>query len=153
MDSKDVIFSEQITTFFLENNHENLFRNALSFGARKHPITCHYHSIYVMIMWLSDSEWKYLTTSLFHTWYLFYVCTFIEIEEISHLIFSTQYLNDVDGLVQETRNSIANALELHLSCTYPFDMLLFLSHIASGSHYGDINMTVLGHKTTHIDSG
>ena len=25
--------------------------------------------------------------------------------------------HDVDGLVQERRNSIANALELHLSCT------------------------------------
>ena len=26
---------------------------------------------------------------------------------------------DFDGLVQERRNSIANALELHLSCTNP----------------------------------
>ena len=25
----------------------------------------------------------------------------------------------IDGLVQERRNSIANALELHLSCTNP----------------------------------
>ena len=27
--------------------------------------------------------------------------------------------NDIDGLVQERRNSIANALELRLSCTKP----------------------------------
>ena len=33
-------------------------------------------------------------------------------------------MNHVDGLVQERHNSIANALELHLSCTNP--SMLFL---------------------------
>ena len=32
---------------------------------------------------------------------------------------SGHYLDHVDGLVQEIRNSIANALELILSCTNP----------------------------------
>ena len=35
----------------------------------------------------------------------------------------------VDGLVQERRNSIANALELHLSCTNPWMCWLDLSNI------------------------
>ena len=30
------------------------------------------------------------------------------------------YKKQVDGLVQERRNSIANALELHISCTNPW---------------------------------
>ena len=31
--------------------------------------------------------------------------------------------SQIDGLVQERRNTIANALELHLSCThYPIEM-------------------------------
>ena len=31
----------------------------------------------------------------------------------------TKLKSHIDGLVQERRNSIANALELHLSCTKP----------------------------------
>ena len=31
--------------------------------------------------------------------------------------FSLKYSQQIDGLVQERRNSIANALELRLSCT------------------------------------
>ena len=34
--------------------------------------------------------------------------------------------NDTDGLVQERRNSIANTLELHLSCTNPLIWSLML---------------------------
>ena len=42
---------------------------------------------------------------------------------------------DIDGLVQERRNSIANALELHLSCTNPWIWsLLFLHNSSSKMH-------------------
>ena len=34
-----------------------------------------------------------------------------------HVVFD--HRGQVNGLVQERRNSIANALELHLSCTNP----------------------------------
>ena len=39
----------------------------------------------------------------------------------SHVRPFDQWLNDehIDGSMQERRNSIANALELHLSCTHP----------------------------------
>ena len=40
----------------------------------------------------------------------------------------------IDGLVQERRNSIANALELRLSCTWP--IIMFLS--SAGSKPNDV---------------
>ena len=46
-----------------------------------------------------------LTLSTCHHW------------KYSNLYYKT--LSDIDGLVQERRNSIANALELRLSCTNP----------------------------------
>ena len=33
--------------------------------------------------------------------------------------YTCNWVNNIDGLVQERRNSIANELELHLSCTSP----------------------------------
>ena len=36
-----------------------------------------------------------------------------------------QHLNHLEELVQEWRNSIANALELRLSCPKPIDLILF----------------------------
>ena len=40
------------------------------------------------------------------------------------LVACLQYLeHEIDGLVQERRNSIANALELCLSCTNQIEML------------------------------
>ena len=38
---------------------------------------------------------------------------------------------DINGLVQERRNSIANALELRLSCTKPSIRLIFSKKIHS----------------------
>ena len=44
---------------------------------------------------------------------------------VKHEKFSQYLFCYSDGLVQERRNSIANALELRLSCTNPFDMINF----------------------------
>ena len=41
---------------------------------------------------------------------------------IGSLRISTEIRWDIDGLVQEKHNSIANALELHFSCTNPLDI-------------------------------
>ena len=38
---------------------------------------------------------------------------------LSHQYDDSHYTDEIDGLVQERRNSIANALELCLSCTNP----------------------------------
>ena len=53
---------------------------------------------------------------------------FLNIQYIGILLMKTKFKTDaciytcslcINGLVQERRNSIANALELHLSCTNP----------------------------------
>ena len=44
--------------------------------------------------------------------------------------FSELILNrwdQIDGLMQERRNSIAEALELHLSCTYPSKLRIYIN--------------------------
>ena len=48
-------------------------------------------------------------------------------------IFST-HVAYIDGLMQERRNSIANALELRLSCTNPspIDMVNLLQCVSTG---------------------
>ena len=48
------------------------------------------------------------------------------------------YLN---GLVQKRRNSIANALELRLSCTNPSTWTLY-SHLIAGPVYDRLNLSL-----------
>ena len=48
---------------------------------------------------------------VFHLWFLYWNLILIEKSSCCN--------PHIDGLVQERRNSIANALELHLSCTKP----------------------------------
>ena len=48
----------------------------------------------------------------------------MKFQSVGNTEFNTAYLHalwfyEVDGLVQERRNSISNALELRLSCTNP----------------------------------
>ena len=38
---------------------------------------------------------------------------------IANALYTWNFIAHIDGLVQERHNSIANALELHLSCTSP----------------------------------
>ena len=49
-------------------------------------------------------------------------------------LFSRSKCDNIDGLVQERRNSIANALELHLSCTDP--SICFASTISKAQKCG-----------------
>ena len=44
----------------------------------------------------------------------------IDLIHLEYRCFSTRTEAYIDGLVQERRNSIANALELRLSCTNPW---------------------------------
>ena len=40
-------------------------------------------------------------------------------DDLTHSGLNSMAINHIDGLMQERRNSIANALELRLSCTKP----------------------------------
>ena len=53
----------------------------------------------------------------------------------------------MDGLVQERRNSIANALELHISCTNPSIYNLVITVLA----YIPGHLTVLDHQQNNDD--
>ena len=44
------------------------------------------------------------------------------------------YKDEIDGLVQERRNSIADALELRLSCTNPSKRLWWQSDLHNGEY-------------------
>ena len=57
--------------------------------------------------------------------------------KLSHTV-NTIATDNFDGLVQERRNSIANALELHLSCTKP-------STFGCISNHGGINLVFLNY--------
>ena len=53
------------------------------------------------------------------------------------------FQDHTDGLVQERRNSIANALELRLSCTNPMIQSKYYSHISQGPMSSQILSTYM----------
>ena len=56
--------------------------------------------------------------------------------------------NSLDGLVQERRNSIANALELHLfSVTHRFDIISCLCYSVSSSLWYQIHLDLYNDTT------
>ena len=54
-------------------------------------------------------------------------------------------ISHIAGLMQEIRKSIANALELRLSCTNP---IICVSHGLSGLISVSLSMTVGGHQSS-----
>ena len=64
-----------------------------------------------MMSWDADAYKQYYTI-------LFYQCYFLQNSHYTHPI-AQRWGEDVNGLVQERRNSSALAMELRLSCTNP----------------------------------
>ena len=54
-----------------------------------------------------------------------------------------------DGLVQERRNSIAYALELHLSCTKPIEIYFISCAVVSNFQKDDTNNSILTIQMLH----
>ena len=93
---------------------------------------CHVMNIghYKLLKWTENIEVEYESISSTQ-WYQCQICMLIQCDTIMGSQISLKYLqqtvhrwpvragHDIDALVLERRNSIANAVELRLSCTNP----------------------------------
>ena len=76
--------------------------------------------------WLSSrlvsplyKQWRYRSLAYSHWYVTMCYVTWRPLPTLCYIIFVISTATHFDGLMQERRNSIANALELHLSCTKP----------------------------------
>ena len=81
-------------------------------------------------------------------------CISISYDKVKHftvwyILFQLTYLSYIDGLVQERHNSIANALELRLSCTDPSILTWKLwNTLIMVNYHSDIQKYILNVQTS-----
>ena len=78
------------------------------------------------------THWSYIFLALTHRYYNYWY--------LEHFHLNCPLVN-IDGLVQEIHNSIANALELRLSCT---NLLIWQwCHYLNGLGYNELNLSLI----------